>query len=218
MEEFAADLFDNDCKDINSGGGFSSSDTKSRCQSEDMSTRPQSVLNAPDLTYAAVPVQFYRNTEQMPIDAEKYDKMAFMTGEEDVDKVASVVNTRAHRKAVVLPYAVNYLHNQSAHFIDKNLGDGCIFICESEGGKDVTKAGIDKEEEKLHLKRVVRRPPKKITNTLAAMVDKDYFTKEYKSDMLRYWSDPNNEKYVLAYMNIGDAARQKRGQSYIKFI
>jgi hypothetical protein len=118
MKEFAADLLDNDYEDINSGGGFSSSNTKSRCQSEDMSTRPQSVLNAPDPAYAAVPVQFYRNTEQMPTDAEKYDKMAYMMGEEDVNKVASVVNTRAHRKALVLPYTKNYLDNQSAHFID----------------------------------------------------------------------------------------------------
>jgi hypothetical protein len=63
MEESVADLSDDDYEDINSGGGFSSSDTKSRCQSEDISTRPQSVLNAPDPAYAAVPVQFYRNTE-----------------------------------------------------------------------------------------------------------------------------------------------------------
>ena len=98
MEEFA-----NDYEDIDSGGGFSSSDTKSRCQSEDMSTRPQFVFNAPDPAYVAVPLQFDRNTKQMPTDAEKYDEMASKMGEEDVNKDASFVNIRVHRKAVVLP-------------------------------------------------------------------------------------------------------------------
>ena len=70
MEEFAADSLDNDYEDIDSGGGFSSSDTKSRCQSEDMPRRPhlvlpQCVLNAPDHAYVAVPLQFDRNTKQM---------------------------------------------------------------------------------------------------------------------------------------------------------
>jgi hypothetical protein len=214
MEEFA-----NDYEDIDSGGGFSSSDTKSRCQSEDMSTRPQFVFNAPDPAYVAVPLQFDRNTKQMPtVDAEKYDKMAVMTGEEDVNIVASVVNTRVHGKAVLFPYAKTYLDSQGANFIDQNIGDDFILVDESEGGEDVTKAGADKEGEKLQLKRVARRIPKKKTNTLAPVVDKDYFTKEYKSNMLRYWTDPYKEKHVLAYMNIGKAARQTRGRSYTKFI
>ncbi len=169
MEEFAADSLDNDYEDIDSGGGFSSSDTKSRCQSKDMSTRPQFVLNAPDPAYVAVPLQFDRNTKQMPTaDAEKYDKMAVMMGEEDVNIVASVVNTQVHGKAVLFPYAKNDLNNQGATFIDKNIGDDSILVDESEGGEDVTKAGADKEGEKLQLKRVARRIPKKKTNTLAS--------------------------------------------------
>jgi hypothetical protein len=71
---------------------------------------------------------------------------------------------------------------------------------------------------KTSFKRVARRTPKKKTSTPAPVVDKDYFTKEYKSDMLRYRTDPYNKKYVLAYMNIGNAARQKRERLYIKFI
>jgi hypothetical protein len=214
MEGSAADLLDSHYADIKSGGGFSSSNTKSRYKSRYMLTRSQSVLNAPDSAYAAVPMQFNRNTsnfiehsekyKQMPTDAERYDNRASMMGDEDVDKVAFLVNTQLHRRAVVLPYANNYFDNQSVEFIDKNTGDGCFFIPELEGGKDVTKAGVDKEEEKLHSK----------TNTPAPLVDNDYFNKEYKRTVLRYWTAPNNEQDVLEYLNIGDA-RQKRGCLYV---
>jgi hypothetical protein len=188
MEGSAADSSDNDYGDINSGGGFSSSNRKSKYKSGYMLTRSQSVLNAPDSAYAAVPMQFNRNTsnfiehsekyKQMPTNAKKYDNTAIMTGEEDVSKVASLVNTGPHRKAVLFPYAKNYFDNQSVDFIDKNTGDGCFFVPKFEGGEDVTKAGEDKEEEKLHSKRVPRRTPKKKADTPAPVVDKDNFNME----------------------------------------
>jgi hypothetical protein len=121
------------------------------------------------------------------------------------------VNTRLHRKVVLLPYA------KSVEVIDKNTGDGCFFIPELKGGEDVTKAGVDKEEERLHSKRVPWRTPKKKTNTPAPVVDKDYFNTEYKRTVLSYWPAPYNEQDVLEYLNIGDA-RQKRGCPYVKFV
>ena len=130
MEGSGADSSENDYGEINSGGGFSSYDTKSRSRSE-------SVLNAPNSAYAAVPMQFN------PTDAESCDNRAFMTG----------------RKALVLPYKNNYFDNKSADFVDENTGDGCCFI--PEGGEDVMEAGVDKEQEKLPSKRVLRRTPKK---------------------------------------------------------
>jgi hypothetical protein len=226
MEESAADSSDSaDYGDINSGGEFSSSDTKSRCQSKCMLTRSQYVLNAPDSAY--VPMQFNRTAinfiehsekyEPMATDAERYDNTASMMSEEDVNQVACLGNTSFHRKGVMLPYAQNYFGNQRAEFLEKNTGDGSFFVRELEGGEAVTKAGVDKEEEKLPAKRVPGRTPKKKTNIPALVVDKDSFNREYKRAVLSYWADPYNEEDVLEYLNIGDAT-QKRGCSYVKFV
>jgi hypothetical protein len=172
MEGSAVDSSDSaDYRDINSGGGFSSSDTKSRCQSKYILTRSQSVLNAPDCAYAAVPMQFNitasnfiehsEKYEPMPTDAERYDNTASMMSEEDVNQVACLGDISFHRKGVMLPYALNYCGNQRAELLDKNTGDSCFFVRELEGGEAVTKAGVDKEEEKLPAKRVPGRTSKK---------------------------------------------------------
>mgnify|MGYP002176707461 CR=1 FL=1 len=227
MEGCGADSSDQDYGDINSGGGFSSSDTKSRYQGGYMSTRSQSVLNAPESTYVAVPVQFNTDASkfvehsgkyvEIPTNAVRDDSVGFMTGEEAVNKVASLVDTGPDTKAVVLPYATNYFDDKRADFIDKDIGDGCSFIAELESGEDATKAGVDKEEEKLPSKRVPRRTSKKKTITPAPVVDKDYFTKEYKRTVVSYWAASYNQRDVLEYLNIGHA-KEKRGCSYIKFV
>jgi hypothetical protein len=90
-------------------------------------------------------------------------------------------------------------------------------FAKAEGGEGVTKAGVDKEEEKLPSKSVARRTSKKEASTRAPVVDKNYFTPEYKSTVLSYWTAPYNQQDVLEYLNIGDA-RHKRGCLYVKFV
>lgn len=115
----AADLSDSDYGDISSAGGFTSSATqstkstrRSKRSKKRTLTRSQCVMNAPESAYAAVPMRFNRNTsgyveynqkyQQMPSDAEKFDNTMFKTGEEVVNKVASLVNSwwlRGHTKS-----------------------------------------------------------------------------------------------------------------------
>jgi hypothetical protein len=109
------------------------------------------------------------------------------------------------------------LRQSKAEFLGKNTGDSCFFVRELEGGEAVTKAGVDKEEEKFPAKRIPGRTLKQKTNIPALVVDKDYFNREYKRAVLSYWVDPYKEEDVLEYLNIGDAT-QKRGCSYVRFV
>jgi hypothetical protein len=88
-------------------------------------------------------------------------------------------------------------------------------VAKAGSGEGVTKVGVDKEEEKLFSRRVPRRTSKKRASTGALVVGDDYFTPEYKSTLLSYWTAPYNQQDVLEYLNIGNA-RHKRGCSYEK--
>jgi hypothetical protein len=131
---FAAEPSYDNYEDIKLVGGFSSSGTKSRYQPAYMRTGSQSLLNAPDCAYAALPIRLNRNASDLVERSEKYQPMltgakrsgttALRTGEEDVNQVASFVKTRPPRKAAVLPYGRTYLDNRNMPFHDRDIGGG----------------------------------------------------------------------------------------------